>query len=175
MSASRIPVSRLGLSKSDIVARREYGHDVAPIAAPCAEILGLTGGTVMLERCIRLFVDDGPVLTAMSYLPPELTDPTGTTWHDMAIDELAVTEHPVVPAKYQDSWGRLPAPSERTMLGIPNGAQTPVSLFSRPYHVQTDGGPLSAGLILLVRSDRAYLRWGPRFQGLVLDEQRRRC
>lgn len=138
------PVARLGAASQaspGIAAHRECGQHTAPIPRPSAGLLDLPDGAVMLERHIKLFVAGEPILIATSYLPVELADdPTdnSTAWHDVAIDELAVTNHTIVPAKYMDSWDRLPTTSERATLSIPKGANILVSVLSQPYQVKID-------------------------------------
>lgn len=188
MPERRIPVARLGvrapahantLDKAEgryavppnIAARRECSQCLAPLPQPHADLLGLAGGADMLERHIKLFVAGKPILTAISYLPSELRDASAdsaTAWHDVPIDELAVTGHVVIPGEYMESWARLPTPSECVMLGVPKGAKMPVDLLSQAYQVQIDDRILPAGLILLVRSDRAHMHWSRKYQGLVL-------
>lgn len=168
------PVARLGVTSHalpGIAAHRECSQHTAPIPLPSARLLDLPDNTIMLQRQIKLFVTGEPVLTATSYLPIALADaPTdnATAWHDVAIDELAVTDHTTAPARYMDSWGRLPTTSERAILGIPKDARIPVSVLSQPYQIQIDNRALLAGLVILVRGDRAHLYWGRGYRGLVL-------
>jgi hypothetical protein len=132
-----------------------------------ATLLGLDPDVVMLERVITLFIDGEPLLSSTSYLPVELMDDS-KQWHEVAIGQLAVTDHAVISAEFMESWSRWPTAAERTLFNIPKGADRPANLYTQTHHVHIDGRQLAAGVIVLARGDRVVLRWGRDYQGLVL-------
>jgi DNA-binding GntR family transcriptional regulator len=175
----KILVNRLGTAstaqtKPGISARRECSERVMAIRPGYAELLGLEPGTLMHTRTIKLLVGGTPVLIATSYIPAELklTDEP-SQWQNVDIDALALSAHTVTPAEFMETSSRWPTNIERQALGIPGGAKIPLTLLTHTYAIQANDQQLQAGVIVLVRGDRAHLHWGREYQGLVLLDKRR--
>lgn len=173
MAGRRIPVSRLGATSaeqpSEVTARRECSERVMALPRGDALPLGLEAGTLMVARSIKLIVEREPVLIATSYLPAELalTDEP-SQWQNVDIEDLAVVGYGFTPAEFIDSSARWPTATERQVLGIHSGARIPLTILSQSYQVQADDHTLPAGLLVLVRNDKAHLHCGREYQGLVL-------
>ncbi|MGH9895898.1 MAG: hypothetical protein ACREA0_28715, partial [bacterium] len=173
-SSTKYPSAGLGATSAsqlppETTARRECSERVMVIRRDYAWLLGLEPGVLMHTRYIKLLVNREPVLIAISYLPAELdlTDEP-SQWQNGDIGTLAVNGYPVTPAEFIESTARWPAASERHALGIPSGARIPLTLLTRNYEIQANDRKLQAGVLVLVRGDRAHLYWGREYQGLVL-------
>lgn len=120
-----------------------------------AALLGIEPGRIVIERALTLAVGGEPILTSTSYLPPEATgdDPQ---WRDVEVGELAVVTHPVQADPVEDRI-RMPVPAESDALRIGRGV--PVRVLSRRCRVMLEGQLVPAGVIVLARGDRVFLRW----------------
>jgi len=134
-----------------------------------ASLLSLEAGTLMVARSIKLIVEREPVLIATSYLPAKL-EPTDepSQWQNVDIGDLAVVGYSFTPAEFIESSAKWPTATERQVLGIYSGARIPLTILSQSYQVQADDHTLPAGLLVLVRSNKAHLYYGREYQGLVL-------
>jgi GntR family transcriptional regulator len=136
--------------------RREWIERRAAVHRRLAAVLPLSPEDTVLERAMTLFVGDEPVLTSTSYLPLELpSDADG--WRDVPIGELALVGLAAKPA-WTDILPRMPTAAECEALAIGRG--NPVQYLARPYEVLTgDARSLTAGVLVVARSDRIYLRY----------------
>jgi len=136
-------------------AGRRVCHE-RPVGVPerFAGLLGLEPGRVMMERTIRLEVDDETVLTSISYVPIELAEGDGLEWCDVEVGQLALVGYPmtVEPGRVQ---ARPPSPTEREALGMHRGPS--LTILGNRYQVQVGERPVSAGVIVLARGDRVFL------------------
>ena len=156
----------------DIEAHREFAQYGAPIHPEAAELLGIAGGTLMLVRRIKLFVAGKPVLTAVSFVPPEVFDEIGDAWRDVAVDALAVTGgHTLISWGYTAVLNDVPATTDCAVFGHAVGSGAPITLYVEPHKVRLGDcreRTRQAGLTLLVRRDRAWMVPQGRYQRLVL-------
>jgi GntR family transcriptional regulator len=123
---------------------REYGR-----------LLGLREGVEVVERAILLSIDREPVLVSMSYLPVELAD-DGQWWRGAEVGQLALHGY-VVTAEYVDERSRMPRPEEAAQLSLRKGV--PLKILSHPCWVVSGERRVLAGVIVLARGDRVFLRW----------------
>lgn len=123
---------------------REYGR-----------MLGLREGVDVVERRILLTIDREPVLASVSYVPVELAD-DGVRWRDVEVGQLALRGYAVT-AEYVDERSRMPRPEEASLLGLRRGV--PLKILSHPCWVMADERRVLAGVIVLARGDRVFLRW----------------
>ena len=136
-------------------------HEQRTVAMPrlFASLLGLEPGEVLVERRLTLIVGKEPILTSTSYLPVDLAA-GDQSWHDVEVGQLAVVGH-TVHAEFVEERARMPIPAESEALRIGRGV--PVRVLSQPCRVVAAGQPagrsLPAGVIVLARCDRVFLRW----------------
>lgn len=135
--------------------QRDWHENVVAVPRGYALPLGLPPGALMLERAIRVFVEDEPVLRSISYLPVDLAG-AGEEWRHVEIGQLALTGHDVT-SEYMEAHERMPTPIERTMLAMPKGVL--MKIISHPCRVRLPERALLAGVIVLARSDRIRIRW----------------
>lgn len=120
-----------------------------------ASLLGLEPGRILVERAITLAVSGEPILVSTSYLPLEAAG-DDLRWREAEVGELAVTGARVLADPVEDRV-RMPVPAESEALRIGRGV--PVRVLSRRCRVQLDDQLVPAGVIVLARGDRVFLRW----------------
>jgi len=137
-------------------AHRQWTHDTVAVPRSVAMLLGLQPEVIMVERTMRLTIDDEPVLTSTSYLPVELAN-DGDGWQDAEVGQLALADHSVTAGRAKER-SRMPTPEELETLDIDRGV--PVKILSYPYQVLVDERAVRAGVIVTARGDRVFLQWG---------------
>lgn len=109
----------------------------------------------MVERTIQVCESGRPIVTTMSYVPPELTNGTDV-WEDTTFAcDLALPGHTAV-SRCVDEQSRLPTPKEAKDLQLSTGS--PVIVLARPYDVLVGDRSLPAGVIIVARGDKVRLR-----------------
>jgi DNA-binding GntR family transcriptional regulator len=148
------PISFVGGPDTGAPQRRAEQRRTA-VPRIFATLLDIEPGRILVERAITLSVGGEPILTSTSYLPPEAAgdDPR---WREVEVGELAVVGHQVLAEPVEDRV-RMPVPAESDALRIGRGV--PVRVLSRRCRVMLDDQPVPAGVIVLARGDRVFLRW----------------
>lgn len=109
----------------------------------------------IVERTIQVCHAGGPIVTTMSYVPPELTNGTDV-WEDSTLTcDLALPGHAAV-SRCVDEQNRMPTPKEAKDLQLPTGS--PVIVLARPFEVLVGDRSLPAGVIIVARGDKVRLR-----------------
>jgi len=189
MGARKIPVAWLATHKCphyrtlggtpcddcvppDLEAERECEQYCAPLHPDIAEMLAIESGALVLVRQIALFVAGWPVVTAISFVPDAPFGESGDDWKEVAIDTLAVTGgHTLTSWGYTAGLTGKAATPACITHGFPVGTEVPVTLYTEPFKVWIEhrkDRECRAGLILLVRCDRARMQSRGGFPELVL-------
>jgi GntR family transcriptional regulator len=148
------PIAFLGGPEAVAPQRRAEQRRTA-VPRIFATLLGLESGRILVERAITLAVGGEPILVSTSYLPLEAAG-DDLRWREAEVGELAVAGARVLAEPVEDRV-RMPVPAESEALRIGRGV--PVRVLSRRCRVLLDDQPVPAGVIVLARGDRVFLRW----------------
>jgi Bacterial regulatory proteins, gntR family len=136
--------------------RRKWNESTVPLPRGYALLLDLEPRVAMLERTMRLIIDEDTVLASISYLPVDLAG-AGKAWQKVEIGQLAVSGYGVT-SEFMEFHERMPTPTERDLLGMPKNVL--INIVSHPCRVlKPPESKVRAGVIVLARSDLIRMRW----------------